>query len=87
MKLLFNWRHITVFAVIRTDSSLATSLDQKNIRSKFMFGVSWKGHTEMCIFEGIMNAEMYTNTLAQCLVPFIQRVYLDGHRFMQDNEP
>ena len=34
-----------------------------------------------------MNAEMYTDILAQCLVPFIQRVYPDDHRFMQDNDP
>ena len=34
-----------------------------------------------------MNAEMYTDILAQCLVPFIQRVYPDGHCFMQDNDP
>ena len=34
-----------------------------------------------------MNAEMYTDILAQCLVPFIQRVYPAGHRFMQDNDP
>lgn len=50
-------------------------------------GISWKGRTEICIFEGIMNAEMYTDILAQCLVPFIQRVYPAGHRFMQDNDP
>ena len=47
-------------------------------------GISWKGRTEICIYEGIMNAEMYTNILAQCLVSFIQRVYADGHRFMQE---
>ena len=40
-------------------------------------GISWKGRTEICIFEGIMNADI----LAQCLVPFIQRVYPEGHRF------
>ena len=50
-------------------------------------GISWKGRTEICIFEGIMNAEMYTDILPQCLVPFIQQVYPEGHRFMQDNDP
>ena len=40
----------------------------------------------MCIFEEITNAEMYAEILAQCLVPFIQLVYPEGHCFMQDNK-
>ena len=34
-----------------------------------------------------MNAVMYTDILVQCLVPFVQRVYPEGHCFMQDNDP
>ena len=50
-------------------------------------GISWSGTTKICIFDGIMNAEMYVDILDRCLVPFCQQVYPDGHRFMQDNDP
>ena len=41
----------------------------------------------MCIFDGIMDAPMYTSILDQYLFPFIRDVYPTGHRFMQDNDP
>ena len=63
--------------IVRMDRSLTET------SSQISCFVSWKGHT---IFEGIMNAKMYTDILAQCLVPFIQRKYPEGHRFMQDND-
>lgn len=50
-------------------------------------GISCRGATGVCIFEGIMDATMYTNILDQYLVPFIRNVYPTGHRFMQDNDP
>lgn len=50
-------------------------------------GISWNGSTKVCIFDGIMNAEMYVDILSRCLVPFCQQVYPGGHRFMQDNDP
>ena len=50
-------------------------------------GISWRGPTGVCIFEGIMDAPMYTRILDQYLVPFIRGVYPTGHRFMQDNDP
>ena len=50
-------------------------------------GISWSGSTKICIFDGIMNAEMYVDILKQCLIPFCQQVYPNGHRFMQDNDP
>ena len=34
-----------------------------------------------------MIADMYTDILATTLLPFIQDVYPDGHRFIQDNNP
>ena len=34
-----------------------------------------------------MNAPVYVDILQQTLLPFIQSVYPDGHRFMQDNDP
>ena len=50
-------------------------------------GISWRGRTEICIFVGIMNADMYIEILSHTLVPFLERVYPDRHRFMQDNDP
>ena len=50
-------------------------------------GISWNGATNACIFEGIMDAELYCQILDEYLVPFIQSVYPQGHRFMQDNDP
>jgi len=50
-------------------------------------GISWRGATNVCIFEGIMDANLYTDILNQFLVPFVQTVYPHGHKFMQDNDP
>ena len=50
-------------------------------------GISYKGPTDICIFEGIMKADMYTDILDATLLPFIQEMYPDGHKFMQDNDP
>ena len=50
-------------------------------------GISWNGRTEICIFDGIMDARLYTHILSRSLVPFLHRIYPKGHRFMQDNDP
>ena len=50
-------------------------------------GISWNGRTNVCIFDGIMDAELYTKILKECLVPFCQEIYPGGHQFMQDNDP
>ena len=34
-----------------------------------------------------MNAVLYGNILEQNLIPFIDEVYPDGHKLMQDNDP
>lgn len=34
-----------------------------------------------------MNASLYLDILKVGLLPFLRRVYPDGHRFMQDNDP
>ena len=33
-----------------------------------------------------MNAVLFADTLDKTLVPFIERVYPEGHKFMQDND-
>ena len=50
-------------------------------------GISKRGATKICIFDQIMNAEVYVDILKDCLVPFLQEKFPDGHRFMQDNDP
>ena len=51
-------------------------------------GISWNGATKVCIFEGIMDAELYCQIILDgFLVPFIQTVYPLHHKFMQDNDP
>ena len=50
-------------------------------------GISCRGPTGVCIFDGIMDASMYTRILETYLIPFIRDVYPTGHRFMQDNDP
>ena len=49
-------------------------------------GISCRGPTGVCNFDGIMDATMYARILDQYL-PFIRDVYPSGHRFMQDNDP
>ena len=64
-------------------------------------GISMQGRTGICIFEGmrrpqykehynfvtgIMDAPVYVSILQQTLLPFIESVYPDGHRFTQDND-
>ena len=48
-------------------------------------GISIRGLTGVCVFDGVMDAEAYV--MMRTLLPFIQQVYPDHHRFMQDNDP
>lgn len=50
-------------------------------------GISWRGKTNIVIFEGTMNADGYKHILQQALLPFLNQIYADGHRLMQDNDP
>ena len=38
------------------------------------------------VLTGIMNAPVYVDIIEQILLPFIQEVYPDSHRFVQDND-
>jgi len=49
-------------------------------------GICRHGATKICIFDGIMDADLFCNVLETTLVPFI-RHKLPDHRFMQDNDP
>ena len=52
-------------------------------------GISKSGATEVCVFEGIMNAELYCEILQKTLLPFLNRQFPNPstHRLMQDNDP
>lgn len=51
-------------------------------------GISRRGATKLVIFEGIMEKTFFTNSiLKDNLLPFVQNVFPDGHRFQQDNDP
>ena len=50
-------------------------------------GISHRGRTGLCIFEGKMNAPLFVSILRSTLLPFIKDIYPDGHRFIQDNDP
>ena len=50
-------------------------------------GISLRGTTCLCVFEGKMDAVMYVDILQKSLKPFVEEVYPDSHRFMQDNDP
>ena len=49
-------------------------------------GISKHGATKVCIFDGIMDADLFCNILESTLVPFV-RENLPDHRFVQDNDP
>ena len=49
--------------------------------------ISRKGAAPLAVFEGIMDSTFYQSVLAEHLVPFVNEVYPDGHRFQQDNDP
>ena len=50
-------------------------------------GISKRGCTGICIFDGIMKKKLFVSILEGTLLPFIKDVYPDGHKFMQDNDP
>ena len=50
-------------------------------------GISLRGRTGICIFDGIMEATVYTKILDQTFVPFIKDVYSSSHKSMADNDP
>ena len=47
-------------------------------------GISRHGATDICIFDGIMDANLFCNVLETTLVPFIREGL---HQFMEDNDP
>ena len=50
-------------------------------------GINLRGWCVICIFEGKMNAPLYTSILNHTVVPFLKDVFADYHRFIQDDDP
>ena len=50
-------------------------------------GISKKGPTPICIFDGTMDAVLFISILDRTLVPFLKSVFPDEHQYMQDNDP
>ena len=50
-------------------------------------GISQRGATSIVIFSGIMTSMRYCSILERGLLPFIEDVFPDGHRFQMDNDP
>ena len=50
-------------------------------------GISLRGKSGICIFDGIMDRFLYVDILKKTLLPFIEHQFPDGHRFMADNDP
>ena len=51
-------------------------------------GISMNGQTDLVMFDGIMDAELYVRILTEALIPSSRRLYPTGnYMFMQDNDP
>ena len=76
-----------MFIFILSLNFLFSSRAKHPVKIHVWAGISCRGATAICIFEGIMDRFLFTDILLQTLVPFIQEVYPFGHRYMQDNDP
>ena len=51
-------------------------------------GISMKGRTGICVFDGTMKKKLYIEILDQTLLTFLREKFGDdNYRFMQDNDP
>ena len=51
-------------------------------------GISWNGATNICVFKGKMNAELYVEILRTTLLPSVSSLFPEkSFLFMQDNNP
>ena len=50
-------------------------------------GISKRGRTGICIYDGIMERFLFCDIIDKTLVPFLKEKFLRDHRFMQDNDP
>lgn len=88
MNALFKLNHIAVFVAAKKGEPPKNKPRPKHsVKVHVWAGISIRGPTAVCIFEGRMNAILFIQILDRTLLPFIEEVFPDGHRFMQDNDP
>lgn len=50
-------------------------------------GISRRGATRICIFNGIMDSDGFQEILSEFFLPFVNERFPHGHRLMMDNDP
>ena len=85
-QLVINWLYIPIQTRMLSHVDMFCPFRPKHpVKLHVWAGISLKGATQVCIFDGIMDADLYIEILKSSLLPFIQD--LQSHRFMQDNDP
>ncbi|CAC5410188.1 unnamed protein product [Mytilus coruscus] len=82
--------HDNKIVIYRVRDSVAQVLPKSNhpLKVNVVAGISRRGTTSILVFENIMTSAFYINSiLVSGLIPFINRVYPDTHRFQKDNDP
>lgn len=49
-------------------------------------GISYRGRTNICIFNGVMDSVVYQDILDRNFIPFVEERFPDGYRLYQDND-
>lgn len=78
---------LSLYAIIHYSSIVLPPRPKHPVKVHVWAGISLHGATQVCIFEGIMNAVLYVEILKNTLLPFQNRVFPDGMQLMQDNDP
>ncbi len=67
---------------------MSTCRPKRPVKVHVWAGISSRGATRVCIFEGITNAASYVHILKLTLLPSVDVLFRgDKYRFMQDNDP
>ena len=78
----YKWKATVVSVVESVENTKQTPSETSGKSPR----LGWDQRDRSNILEGIMDADLYIDTLQQNLLPFIRTVYPTTHRFMQDND-
>ena len=89
MNVPYKWRHTADIVVENKVKLPDLSLGRPKHPYKVHVwaGISLRGKSGICIFNGIMDRFLYVDILKKTLLPFVEHQFSDGHRFMADNDP